>query len=78
MNKKIVIVLDNLKLGGIQRLALDEAYCFQDQGFEVFLLVGEYPKPGESIVDADGEFFMKRKLEIAVMPHGLYEGFRLS
>lgn len=39
--KEVVIVLDNLRIGGFQRLALDQAYAFSESGQKVSLLVLE-------------------------------------
>lgn len=36
---KIIIVVDNLRMGGIQRLALDQLYFLNDLGFDVSLVV---------------------------------------
>jgi hypothetical protein len=37
--KSALIVVDNLRIGGFQRLALDQAYCLSERGFEVNLVV---------------------------------------
>lgn len=39
--KKVFIVVQNLKIGGFQRVALDEAYAFSSKGFRVVLVVLE-------------------------------------
>ena len=38
---KIVIVVQNLKIGGFQRVALDEAYAFRYLGLDVCILTLE-------------------------------------
>jgi len=50
--KNIVIVVQNLKLGGFQRIALDEAYDYSLKGFRVTLLLLEEIAQG-----ATGNFF---------------------
>ncbi len=37
--KSAFIVIDNLRIGGFQRLALDQAYCLSERGYRVNLLV---------------------------------------
>jgi len=39
--KTVFIVVQNLKIGGFQRVALDEAYAFSSKGFRVVLVVLE-------------------------------------
>ena len=40
-SEKALMVLDNLRVGGVQRLALDEAYSLSVNGYEVEILLLE-------------------------------------
>jgi len=70
VKKTIFIVLDNLRIGGIQRLALDEAYSFNRQGNEVSIIILEEPKESDDIREIDGGFFEIHKMKIIIVPHG--------
>jgi glycosyltransferase involved in cell wall biosynthesis len=42
--KSALICVDNLRVGGFQRLALDESYALSDVGYKVVIASLEYPK----------------------------------
>lgn len=62
--KSVLIIVDNLDIGGIQRLAVDQAYWFQDKGLECEILSLNKVQQGASIIDADGQYFQERNLRI--------------
>jgi len=66
--ERVQIVLDNLRVGGIQRLALDEAYSLTRTGKKVSLLVLEAPMPVDDIREVDSLFFQNHSLEIHFLP----------
>ena len=53
----IVIVVDNLRVGGIQRIALDEAYSLADREYKIEIIHLEKRRPDDDIVAADYDFF---------------------
>ncbi len=70
MNKlrKVYIVLDNLRVGGIQRLALDEAYALSAQGFHVSLLILEKEFQLDDIREIDSQYFASFDIEVVWIP----------
>jgi len=57
MNSSIFIVLDNLRVGGIQRLALDEAYALSRAGYKVRIYTLEQYRSDDSMREVDSEYF---------------------
>ena len=60
---KLIFILDNLKIGGIQRLALDEAYWARQHGYGVTLISLE-EIPSINICSIENEFFEQNKIQI--------------
>lgn len=61
----ILIVIDNLKIGGIQRLALDECYYLKDKQVPFKLIVLDNPPKSEnSMIEVDGDYFSKNGFDI--------------
>ncbi len=52
--QKVTLAVDDLRVGGIQRLVMDEAYALADQGFIVQILNLGAERDGDSIFSADG------------------------
>jgi glycosyltransferase involved in cell wall biosynthesis len=75
VSKNILLVVDNLRLGGIQRLVLDEGYCFQDLGFSPYILTLNHTPIEKSILNSDFPFFQTRPIPILVSPKGLFTSF---
>lgn len=70
-SQQVFIVLDNLRVGGIQRLALDEAYGLRRNGRDVSLIVLEEEEvPLDDIREIDGLYFEQFKLNIIFVPKG--------
>ena len=67
--KKVFIVVQNLKIGGFQRVALDEAYAFSSMGFEVVLIVlEELDKDGaETFYLSEIDLIKKFKIHLSVV-----------
>jgi hypothetical protein len=68
-NVEVLIFVENLRLGGIQRLAMDEAYWFDSNNILVTLVTFQTAKNGASILDADGGYH-KQKIEFLEAPRG--------
>jgi len=68
--KAIVIVVDNLDIGGVQRLAMDEAYYFSARGHNCVLISLKHIEKNQSILDLDEEFLKSNPLDIRVPPIG--------
>jgi glycosyltransferase involved in cell wall biosynthesis len=67
---EVFIVLDNLRVGGIQRLALDEAYSLVEEGKRVALIVLEDAVQIDDIREIDGNFFSQYSLNVLFVPGG--------
>jgi hypothetical protein len=65
---RVLIVVDNLDLGGVQRLALDQAYFFSANGHECSIISFSAIRKGRAILDADGDYFEKNTIGIEVIP----------
>lgn len=72
MTHNILIVVDNLDLGGIQRLALDEAYYFQTTGNRVKVLSLRPIKNPLSILSADNAYLDINPIEIIEASQGFF------
>jgi len=57
MSSTIFIIVDNLRVGGVQRLALDEAYVLSRRGFEVRIFVLEPMRQEDDICKVDADYF---------------------
>lgn len=62
--KTIFIAVQNLKIGGFQRIALDEAYAFSSKGFRVVLVVLEKIKEDCAKSFYTSEMSLIRKFDI--------------
>ena len=51
---KAFIVLDDLRVGGIQRLAMDEAYALAEEGYSVKIINFSAERENDSIIYVDG------------------------
>jgi hypothetical protein len=67
--QKIFIVVQNLKIGGFQRVALDEAYAFSAKGYEVVLItLEELEKDGaQDFYSSEIDLIEKFKIKIKVI-----------
>lgn len=61
---QLVIVADNLKIGGIQRIVLDQGYQFKRIGVEPKIIILSKPIPGDHMLNVDREFQKNCKLDI--------------
>ena len=62
--KKALVILDNLRIGGIQRLALDEAYALSSRGYQVILLLLESVHELDDMREVDDDFFQTSEISI--------------
>jgi glycosyltransferase involved in cell wall biosynthesis len=61
----ILIVIDNLKIGGIQRLALDECYYLKNKQVPFKLIVLDKPPKSEnSMLEVDGDYFSNNTFDV--------------
>lgn len=57
--KSVLIVVDNLNAGGIQRIALDQMYCLTELGVDCVVVSLTPPNvERSSMTDVDGDFFL--------------------
>jgi len=68
--KPIIVVVDNLDIGGVQRLAMDESYYFHSEGRTCVLVSFTQTIKFKSILDVDEEFLKSSPLDIRVAPIG--------
>jgi len=69
-NKKpecVLILVDNLNVGGIQRLSLDECYWLKAENINNTILVLGEPTGITTIVDVDGVYFDTNKIQIVYL-----------
>jgi len=66
--KKVLVILDNLRVGGIQRLALDEAYALNSRGYQVKVLLLESVQELDDMREIDGEFFRTSEIKVESIP----------
>ena len=58
--KSVLIVVDNLNAGGIQRIALDQMYCLTELGVDCVVVSLSSPNVNRSLMtDVDGDFFLR-------------------
>jgi hypothetical protein len=69
----VVIVVDNFRVGGIQRIALDEAYALVALGVKVMLVALEQAKDADDIRQIDGNYFSETKLQILHLPYSNFK-----
>lgn len=60
----IYILVDNLNVGGIQRLSMDESYWLKAKDFESSILVLGESSQETTIIDIDGNYFDMNKIHI--------------
>ena len=69
MNSALIFV-DNLRIGGIQRLALDESYSLSDMGIKCIIVTQEDPKLHRTSLkyfsDIEKDFLEKKNVEIKI------------
>jgi len=64
----VFIFVDNLGIGGYQRLALDEAYEFSDSGFNVTIWTLEFPRVGKSFQVIEDNLIKEKGINIQIIP----------
>lgn len=67
---RIYLIVDNLKMGGIQRLALDESYALSRQGINVEVIVLQEEDIYNDIREIDGQYFLNHQIVIHFTPSG--------
>ena len=68
--KSVLIVVDNLRVGGIQRLAIDECYSLNKRGVKHLLVSLNAFEENNSIVKVDEEFAEISQLNIQYLGQG--------
>jgi len=63
-SKEVVFIVDNLRIGGIQRLVLDESYQFIEWGFKVSIISLSPPLQGDQIINVDRNYPLINKIKI--------------
>jgi len=63
-NCNVLIILDNINVGGIQRLALDEAYALSDRNVAVAILVLSPDSENDSFIKQEYEFLKNYEFNI--------------
>ncbi len=66
-----LIFVDNMRIGGYQRLALDEAYALSDRGWTTSLFTLEQTSNPNSVIDLtniESEFLAKKSIQVNVLP----------
>ena len=66
-----LIFVDNMRIGGYQRLALDEAYALSDRGWETSLLTLEQTNNPNSVInltDIEKDLLAKKGIQVKVLP----------
>jgi hypothetical protein len=70
--KSVLIVVDNLRVGGIQRLAIDECYSLNKRGIKHLLVSLEAFEEYNSIVKVDEEFEEISQLKLKYLRKGKF------
>lgn len=70
--KSVLIVVDNLRVGGIQRLAIDECYSLNKRGIKHLLVSLNAFEGNNSIVTVDEEFAEISQLNIQYLGQGKF------
>lgn len=68
----VYVIVDNLKIGGIQRLALDECYFFKNAGVETLMIVLDSISLEDSIITTDGKYFTENHLDTLYIGQGIF------
>jgi hypothetical protein len=72
--KNIYLVIDNMKIGGIQRLLLDEYYQLCEWGFSPKIICLSLPVDEDNILDIDHSFPLLENIQIAFLkPKKIYQ-----
>lgn len=75
-----LIFVDNLRIGGIQRLALDEAYGLSDRGIEATLATLENPINQSTEIkyfsSIEHDLLSEKRVQVTVLPSNRLELFR--
>jgi len=70
--KQALICVDNLRIGGYQRLALDEAYALSDRGFKVIFVVleenGILNSEIPTFLEIENDLIMSKDIKFKFMP----------
>jgi glycosyltransferase involved in cell wall biosynthesis len=61
---KFIIIVDDMRVGGIQRLALDECYAMMGKGIKSEIFVLNTDSATDSMIIVDGNYFKKNNIEI--------------
>jgi glycosyltransferase involved in cell wall biosynthesis len=70
---KLFIIADNLRIGGIQRIVLDEAYQFESMGISPKIIILSKPMLADNILRVDHLFNENSKLDITFLrPNKLF------
>lgn len=70
---KFVIVAENLRIGGVQRLLIDEAYQFLEWNDKPEIVSLSPKLHGDHLPDLDQEFQLSKKLKIAYLNSNKFE-----
>jgi glycosyltransferase involved in cell wall biosynthesis len=64
MPTKFIIVVDDLRVGGIQRLAFDECYAMMEKGVKSEIFVLNTNSATDSMIIVDGNYFKENNIDI--------------
>ena len=67
-SNSVLMVVDNLRVGGIQRLALDEVYALSERDFVITLLLLEKEYQLDDMREIDSEYFEKSNIKVICLP----------
>lgn len=74
---KIIIAVENMRIGGYQRLALDQAFELSDMGMSpLMLLMQKDPKGLVSFRDSENEFIVAKGLKFQTLAGNFWSDFR--
>jgi hypothetical protein len=73
---QILIIVDNLRIGGVQRIALDQAYISEDFGFKTSVLTLEKINTQNAILSVDNDYFNTRTINIKEVPKKIFHQFK--
>lgn len=77
-SNSVLIIVDNLRVGGIQRLALDEAYALSERDFDVTLLLLEKEYQLDDMREIDSGYFEKFNIEVICLPESNWRNVLLT
>ena len=63
-SRQVLLLLDNLRIGGIQRLALDEAYALNRRGYRVKIILLESVHELDDMREIDAEVFQTSEIDV--------------